>query len=283
MDNDSRASRIRRSHVHHVERKRVQDRAQRHPNASRVGVEQSGKALARSSALLSRKRSTSNRWLLFALTRKGNYDSVSQFLDITPSGGIDAEPFRESRGLITQGSLCSQTSSVVGASDSSEEADRLPIWNWSSDSCGLNSGLTIAFRLVLHDLDGLLFETATENERNDCFRALVDYADEWFKRDRNWGNWSAASLSTARDVIGEIVRAAGDEAIGQNSSASEIVRKLMPNFLFRPRIDYDIRCGSCGKDFVHTMSSDMLSFMGMSQRNSDTQAIVDRMVDPLVV
>lgn len=217
---------------------------------------------------------------MFALTSKGDYSSVSQFLDTALSRGIDAEPFRES---ITQGSPSSQTSLVVGTSDSGVEVDRLPIWNRSSDSCGLDSALTVTFRLVLYDIDGVLFETARENERNDCFRALVDYADEWFKRGRNWENLSAASLSTARDVIEEIITAAGDRVIDQNSSASEILTRLMPGFLFRPRIDYDVVCGSCEKDFVYTTRPDMLVFKGTSQRNSDTQAVVDRMVDPLVL
>ena len=172
---------------------------------------------------------------------------------------------------------------MVGAGDSGEEVAPLPIWNWSSAFCGLDSALAIALPLLLYDLDGLLFETATENERSDCFRALVDYVDEWSKRDRNWENWSAVSLSTARDVIREIITAAGDDAIGPNSSASEIVMKLMPGFLFRLRIDHVIRCGSCKKDFVYTMRPDMLSFNGTWQRNNDTQGVIDWMVDPLVV
>jgi len=224
------------------------------------------------------------------LTGTGDYDTVSQLLDTTPSPAFEVNHKVETEGsdasadLITQGSPTSRTSFVIDENETNESAkivNQLPIWNWSNNSCSLDSALTIAFRLILHNPEELLVESATENERNDCFRVLLDYVNEWSKQDQDWENWSVTNLSAARDVIREIITATDNKVIGLNSSAREIATKLMPGVLFRPKIDHNIRCGSCGKDFVYTMNPDMLSFIGTLQRNSNTQAIIDQIVGHL--
>jgi hypothetical protein len=177
-------------------------------------------------------------------------------------------------------SIVSQGPAIVDGENqmkSDDIPDRLPIWNWRNDSCGLDATLTIALLFIRHALETRPSWVDTHKRSNRCFDTLANCVVSWSKGNAQWERWEETALTAARDAIRAILEGVGTQ-IGLNSSADDIIMKLIPSALTETEVSFQITCGRCLEDFSSPRTYPLLMFDGLLQASSDSQALIDHMV-----
>ena len=159
--------------------------------------------------------------------------------------------------------------------------DRLPIWNWSDNSCSLDTSLTIMLCFVCRSPKSTLNWVRACERSNPYLDALTNYVASWSKDNTQWENWNEGALTKARDTIRAMIES-DKSSIGINSSADDVILKLAPSPLIQTDLAFDITCGRCDQNFQSHGKYMILMFDGFAQANSNSQALVDHMVCAIV-
>jgi hypothetical protein len=107
---------------------------------------------------------------------------------------------------------------------------------------------------------------------------MAEYLKHWSKNDTHWEDWNEVALVEARDRIRVIVES-DESPIGKKSSADNVILNLVPTHLAQTGLTFYIVCGNCHQNFMYPAKYPVLMFDGFAQENSDTQRLIDRMVD----
>jgi hypothetical protein len=208
------------------------------------------------------------------------YESVEDTMPLSRPRPSDDTPGTESMDLNQELAMAS-TTSKGNIMELVYISDRLPIWKWWNNSCSLDGSLIIVLCFILHCLKTTSNWVDMYEQSNPCFDVLRKYVASWSKDNAQWVNWDEGALTEARDAIRAIIESYGS-SIGINSSADDLILKLMPSPQIQTDLAFDITCMRCRKNFVCLGKYLVLMFDGFAQENSNSQALIDHMVRVII-